>query len=62
MVTVRVGMLREDQYTFWAKLDAKAAAFAAFLDHMDDPMRHLHAVSIQWLSPIYHTSSFDSRD
>jgi hypothetical protein len=46
VVAVCVDVLRKDQNAARAKLNTKTAAFAAFLDHMDDAMWNLDTFTI----------------
>jgi hypothetical protein len=57
MVTFRIGVLGHDERILGAKLNAKSAPFASFLDDVNDAARNLDAVPVQGLSPIGHVPS-----
>jgi hypothetical protein len=57
MVAFGIGALGHDEDTLRAKLDAKTAALASFVNDVHDATGNLDAVPIQGLSPITHSPS-----
>jgi hypothetical protein len=57
VVALGIRVLGHEQHALGTEFNAKPASLAPFLDDVDDAVRYLDAIAIQWLSPISHGPS-----